>query len=453
MKLVLVQLVAFIRIVHLSSASEEPAVPSSPNDGPSHSKKPHLRIAQIEYSASVLFQRKMAGRESSPFGLFPLILDWLSHRYKFDYTVFVDEDVSNIVEKGNLDRPGVIFYILSGARDVITAAVEPFGSPNRLVDFIHPFSYSKLAFLIPMPGETQTNVDAVIKPFHFWVWITLGIAAGIVLLVLSCFNLVLTTKNMAEKKKAVSSNRNIPMYLLATLLNQGGNVLCNLTSTRLVIGAWCLLSLVLVNSYNSTLISYVTATRRAKPLVNSIEELAYDSEVYAIVDRGQGPDSVISTAQSGLFKALGDKLRAYPRSKCNSTKQCVDMVKSSPPQHVYLNAERALQGVIQLDYRNSRKCKLAIGGELQKDFALVWALAKASPYLETLTLHEVGLILSWEKGFKPDTRPCQNGRYKTIKNTNVHPVRLTLSNLTGAFAVLAVGCLVSLLAFLTEKIA
>ncbi|XP_057380404.2 ionotropic receptor 93a-like [Daphnia carinata] len=250
------------------------------------------------------------------------------------------------------------------------------------------------------------------------------------------------------------------MYLLATLLNQGGNVLCNLTSIRLVIGAWCLLTLVLVNSYNSTLISYVTATRSAKPLVNSIEELAQHSDIHAVVDRSQGPDSLFMSAQSGLFKALGDKLRAYPHTRCNSTKDCIDMVKSLPPQHVYLNGEQALQGVIQLDYRNSRKCKLIIGGELQKAFSLVWALARGSPYVEdfnrgTLTLQELGFILSWEKRFKPDTWPCpsQNGGYKIDMKTHIRPVRLTLSNLTGAFAVLFVGCFISLLAFLTEKIA
>ncbi|XP_032784686.2 ionotropic receptor 93a isoform X1 [Daphnia magna] len=459
MKLTRMQLVAFIRIVHLSSALLEPAMPSSPNDGSSHKKKPYLRIAQFEYTGAVLFQRRIAGRESSPFGIFPLILDWLSHRYKFDYTISMGENVSNIVEGGSLDQPRAVFYILSGARDVITAVVEPLGPPSRLVDFIHPFSYSKLSFMIPMPGETQTNVDAVIKPFHFWVWITLALAAGAVLVVLRCLNLLRITRRSspAEEKKTFCSN--IPMYLLATLLNQGGYLPCTLTSMRMVIGAWCLLTLVLVNSYNSTLISYVTATRRAKPLVNSVEELVQDSNVHPVVDRGQGPESLFLTAHSGLFKALGDKLRAYPHSRCNSTKQCIDAVKSYPPQHVYLNAQQAIQSVLQVEYRNSRECKLVMGVDLQRDFALVWALAKGSPYLEefkrgTLVLHELGLILSWERRFKPDTRPClsQNGDYKIVKNTNIRPVRLTLSNLTGAFAVLAIGCLISLLAFLTEKI-
>ncbi|KAI9554683.1 hypothetical protein GHT06_019959 [Daphnia sinensis] len=460
MKLTWMQLIAFVRIVHLSSALKERVVPST-NDGPSQKDKLHLRIAQIEYSASVLFLRRTPGHESSQFGFFPLILDWLSLRYKFDYTIFVDKNVSIMVEDRAPHQPGAFIYILSGAREVITSAIEPLGSPSRLVDFVHPFSYSRLCFLIPMPEASQNNVDAVIKPFQFWVWIALGVAAGAVLVVLHCFNLFLTTKEryLVKEKDTTNANRNIVVYLLATLLNQGGYVSCILTSIRMIIGAWCLLSLVLVNSYNSTLISYVTATRLAMPLVNSMEELAHDSNVHLVVDRGQGPDSLFSAAQSGLFQALGDKLRAYPHSKCSSTKQCVDMVKSTPPRHVYVNSDLALLAVLKQEYQTTRKCNLAIGGELRKDFALVWGLSKGSPYLEafnrgTLTLHEFGLILFWDKKLKPDIRPCssQVKDYRVVKKKKIQRVRLKLSNLTGAYAVLAVGYSISLLTFLVEKI-
>ncbi|XP_059351437.1 uncharacterized protein LOC130702810 [Daphnia carinata] len=349
---------------------------------------------------------------------------------------------------------------------------------------------------------------AVIRPFQYWVWIALGIATGAVLVVLRCFDLFLITREryIVKEKDTMNANRNIVVYLLATLLNQGGYLSYILTSIRLVIGAWCLLTLVLVNSYNSTLISYVTAKRLAMPLVSSMKALAQKSKVHLVVDRDQGPDSLFMSAQSGLFQALGDKLRAYPQSRCNSSKQCVDMVKSTPPRHVYVNvcitlklikaiallivnsscdafclffhrykrhivvnfnhfeigtkiviellimanSDLALLAVLKQEYQTTRKCYLAIGGELVKDFALMWGLAKGSPYLEefnrgTLTLHEFGLILFWDKKLKPDIRPCssQIEDYRIIKKEKIPRVRLTLPNLTGAFAVLAVGYLVS----------
>ena len=140
----------------------------------------------------------------------------------------------------------------------------------------------------------------------------------------------------------------------------GGYISCKITSFRIVIGAWCLLTLVLVNVYNGVLISYVTATRQTPPLINSIDDVATKSNIHIIVNKGQGPDIVLSvlfmsyinyervnglinflkfmqTAKTGLYKALGDKLRAYPKSRCNATQDCVDLVKSLPAQHVYFS--------------------------------------------------------------------------------------------------------------------
>jgi hypothetical protein len=56
---------------------------------------------------------------------------------------------------------------------------------------------------------------------------------------------------------------------------------------------------------------------------------------------------------------------------------------------------------------------------------------------------------------EPNTRPCWNndkGNSNANKSDKKPLVRLTLMNLTGAFLVLAVGSLVSVLAFLTEGI-
>lgn len=73
----------------------------------------------------------------------------------------------------------------------------------------------------------------------------------------------------------------------------------------------------------------------------------------------------------------------------------------------------------------------------------------------TLELLENGLISSWLTRLEPNTRPCWNndkGNSNANKSDKKPLVRLTLMNLTGAFLVLAVGSLVSVLAFLTEGI-
>ncbi len=74
----------------------------------------------------------------------------------------------------------------------------------------------------------------------------------------------------------------------------GGYVSCKITTIRLVIGSWCLLTLVLLNVYNGVLISYVTTTHREPTLINSIDDVASDSNIRIIVNKGLGPDLVLS---------------------------------------------------------------------------------------------------------------------------------------------------------------
>ena len=75
-------------------------------------------------------------------------------------------------------------------------------------------------------------------------------------------------------------------------------------------------------------------------------------------------------------------------------------------------------------------------------------------FYRTLRLLEAGLISLWVNWFEPNARPCWNNNNddRNAKSNKKPLVRLSLTNLTGAFVVLTVGCLVSLLAFLIERI-
>jgi hypothetical protein len=76
----------------------------------------------------------------------------------------------------------------------------------------------------------------------------------------------------------------------------GGYKASKKTAIRLVIGAWCLLTLVLLNVYNSTLISYITTTQNAQVLANSIEEVAADPNINLVITKNLGVDIVLSVS-------------------------------------------------------------------------------------------------------------------------------------------------------------
>ena len=53
--------------------------------------------------------------------------------------------------------------------DVILAVIRATPERLQLLEFVHPWMYSQVAFIIPMPEVSNNNVDAVIKPFQLWV--------------------------------------------------------------------------------------------------------------------------------------------------------------------------------------------------------------------------------------------------------------------------------------------
>ncbi|XP_046635682.1 ionotropic receptor 21a-like [Daphnia pulicaria] len=242
-------------------------------------------------------------------------------------------------------RPGLISYLLRGESQVMLAFMGP--SPERLrkVEVVHPWLYTPPAFLIPMPEILPNNVDAVIKPFQLWVWMGLVGAVASFIFTMSYLNRTLTSRHRSVSNNVEENvdqppdvvTESVYMYVVGTLLNQGGSISCQITSVRLVVGAWCLMTLVLVNVYNGILISYVMAIHRAPPIASTELDIAFNPNIRLVVDKGQSGDLWFSTAQKGIFKGYGDKLRSYPNSRCNSSHQCVDLVKSLPPQHVYFS--------------------------------------------------------------------------------------------------------------------
>jgi ionotropic glutamate receptor len=53
--------------------------------------------------------------------------------------------------------------------DLIITAMAPSAERFRILELVHSWYYTPSAFLIPMPEDNANNVEAVVKPFQFWV--------------------------------------------------------------------------------------------------------------------------------------------------------------------------------------------------------------------------------------------------------------------------------------------
>jgi len=64
-------------------------------------------------------------------------------------------------------------------------------------------------------------------------------------------------------------------------------------SIRLIASVWCAATFVLVNSYYSTLISYVSASYR-QPLIEDVNDIPKHPDVGIVINRGLAIDAVLS---------------------------------------------------------------------------------------------------------------------------------------------------------------
>jgi hypothetical protein len=141
--------------------------------------------------------------------------------------------------------------------------MTPSAERFRNLELVHYWFYTQTAFLIPTPEDNANNVDAVVKPFQFWVcqlsagvkasqyfiiffkfhqiikvWMGLLIASASVIITISVFNRILKTRNrslingnreMSERSQRVGVTETVFMYIIATLLGQGKTPLAILT--------------------------------------------------------------------------------------------------------------------------------------------------------------------------------------------------------------------------------
>lgn len=69
-------------------------------------------------------------------------------------------------------------------------------------------------------------------------------------------------------------------------------------------------------------------------------------------------------------------------------------------------------------------------------------------------MREMGLVSVWEKWFEPNVRPCLVTNSRRKKKKQKKPlVRLTVTHLTGAFALLGIGYAFSLITLVLERMA
>ncbi|EFX87007.1 hypothetical protein DAPPUDRAFT_312495 [Daphnia pulex] len=411
-----------------------------------------------------------------------VILECLTSRFNFTYEMMRIND-SSLEPQGNKKglfnylwdqvecRPNGFLTLKDFECDLLLQDVVPSYRYHKLIDITVPWVYTSSAILMPVPVDSSFNINALIKPFQWPIWLGVGISIVCVIFVLKFLQryqekLFESASNHGDGVRLAHKERTGKQYLyvFGNLMSQGGPCSSKRLPFRIVAGIWTLAAFIFVQAYNSTLFTYLV-TPMKHSLINSPYDIPESKEVRLLVKKGSPMDTALSIKNNTneFNRKLGERVDYYPDSRCYPVSQCISMLTPGS-NNVYLDAFNYHKDIIRAEFKKTKKCNLQL---LAKEgFSTVmgsFALPKHTEYTKTvnqglLEIMQAGLVDYWDVWFRPMPPQCQGNiksvnppNTKALKTNNKSPA-LTLRNLTGAFIVLCFGLGVSCLVFLCELI-
>jgi glutamate receptor, ionotropic, invertebrate len=160
-------------------------------------------------------------------------------------------------------------------------------------DFTIPVQQDQYRFLVKYP-EAESRLWGPIRPFQLpvWIWFLFAIMAVILSLswLMKCVNL--KPKVQGRRLNGPAKHRRMTLtelvgrnavYICTIITGQGEYFHERKLPVRILVAIWCLMALILVNSYTGNLISYLTVPKM-KPVVNSFEELANSQDTKLTIE-------------------------------------------------------------------------------------------------------------------------------------------------------------------------
>ncbi|KAI9556675.1 hypothetical protein GHT06_016465 [Daphnia sinensis] len=374
----------------------------------------HFIIGTVEIPPYIIIKRDNNGTLLQVDGFVHQIVQFLANKFKFTPQMALLVLVSTI--------PATEI-------DMIATGLAVTLSRFHVIDYTFPFESDPITLLIPYPKKDST-LNSILKPFSTEVWILLAISMAIYAYLMSWagylrarwFNRSYqgTTDNLDSRREIARQPGKFAdniMFLLSVLVNRkfpskyqkrsfyfpfftviAGNVVPPGFGEgfRILVAVWCLIAVVISNSYNTSIKSFLTLPKY-RPVIRSLRDLTENSEYSFAAKKHSSVWSNMIEAQSGPFAKIGDVLRKHPENSLDMLDDNIDFVI----------------------------------------------------YHKKVLAQQSGMLAYWKNTYWPRTNRCSAPiSTKPASNTE----RLTLNYLSGAFLLLCAGMMVSLFSFAAELI-
>lgn len=186
------------------------------------------------------------------------VTELLSQVLKFSYEIHSSTDKEYGRHLGNGNWTGVVGMLQRGECDVTFDQIVYNEDRSKVVNFSYPVIFSDITFVKSKPQNVRDHF-AIIYPFSYEVWVTLGVT----------FFIVVVMIYLSFRKK---SRKSYLLSLFGSILAQSTNLPLNTISNRILILPWFIGVMFLINFYKAVFISSITIPSQTD--VRNIPQLA-----------------------------------------------------------------------------------------------------------------------------------------------------------------------------------
>lgn len=424
----------------------------------------HFLIGTVEIPPYIIIKRDHNGTLLQVDGFVHQIVQFLAKKFQFTYE-YVEPPNGITGSCVNKTCNGLIGMLIRGEIDLIATGLAMTLSRFHMIDYTFPFESDPITLLIPYPKKDST-LKSILKPFSTEVWILLVLSMVIYAYLMSWagylrarwFNRSYhgTTDNLESSREIARQPGKFAdniMFLLSVLVNPGNHIPPGFGEAfRILVAVWCLIAVVISNSYNTSIKSFLTLPKY-RPVIKSLNDLTENSKYSFAAKKHSSVWSNMIEAQTGPFAKIGELLRKHPENSLDILDDDKDYVIYQ--KKVLAQFQSSNLFVIQEDMKSSGKCRLYTAEKPFDELRISFGLPKNSPIENHFLSHELmwlkqsGILQYWKNSYWPRANRCSAPiSTKPVSNTE----RLTLNYLSGAFLLLCAGMLVSLASFAAELI-